>query len=93
MALPKGSPKPAGSGRKAGTPNRNTAALRDMILLALDEQPGGGVEYLKRQAADNPTSFMTMLGRVLPTTLAGDAGAPLAITTITRRIVDPASPG
>jgi hypothetical protein len=70
-------------GRKAGTPNKENKALREMILQALDDQPGGGVEYLKIQAQENPNSFMTLLGKVLPTTLAGDPNAPLTGLTVT----------
>lgn len=58
-------------------PNKENKALREMILQALDDQPGGGVEYLKEQAIANPGSFMTLLGKVLPTTLAGDPSAPI----------------
>lgn len=61
-------------------PNKETKALREMILQALDEQPGGGVEYLKIQAIDHPGAFLTLLGKVLPTTLAGDPTAPLVLT-------------
>lgn len=53
-------------------PDKANRALREMILNALDDQPGGGVEYLKRQAVENPGPFMTLLGKVLPTTLQGD---------------------
>lgn len=53
-------------------PAKATKALKEMILAALDDQPGGGVEYLKRQAVENPGPFMTLLGKVLPTTLQGD---------------------
>lgn len=60
-------------------PNKENKALREMILQALDEQPGGGVEYLKDKAADPKTAgaFLTLLGKVLPTTLAGDPNAPI----------------
>ena len=81
-----GSAKRAGNrgmGRKKGVPNRTTAALKDMILTALDQaDPQGGVEYLKGQARDNPTAFLTLVGKVLPMTVAGDPNAPLK--TITR---------
>lgn len=70
-------------------PNKENRALREMILAALDEQPGGGVEYLKIQAVENPGPFLSLLGKVLPTTLAGDKDAPL-IHKIVREIVDPA---
>ena len=61
-------------GRKKGTPNRMTAQLKDMILTALDEaHPSGGVEYLKVQARDNPTAFLTLVGKVLPMQVSGPA--------------------
>ena len=64
-------------GRKKGTPNKINAQLKDMILEALNDQPGGGVAYLKLQAVENPGPFMTLLGKVLPTTIAGDPDKPL----------------
>jgi hypothetical protein len=67
MAGP-GKPRTGGGSRK-GKPNKLTAALKDMVLSALDE--AGGVEYLKRQAGENPAAFMTLLGKVLPLQLAG----------------------
>lgn len=70
----------AGKGRPKGVPNKTTAALKDMILQALDEaSPGGGIEYLKLQAADNPVAFLSLVGKVLPMTVAG-TGANGAIT-------------
>lgn len=86
---PKGTlPPNAGKGRKPGTPNRVTKALKDMILGALNEK--GGQEYLAKQADENPVAFMALLGKVLPTTLAGDPNAPLSVAVITRRVIDPA---
>src|SRR4051794_31415063 len=64
-------------GRQVGTPNRITKALKDMILGALDD--AGGQEYLREQARENPAAFMTLLGKVLPTTLAGEAKNPLVV--------------
>lgn len=56
-------------GRKPGTPNKLTADVKDMILGALNA--AGGVEYLTRQADENPGPFMTLVGKVLPLQLAG----------------------
>ena len=72
----------AGKGRPKGSPNKLTKALKDMILQALDEaHPEGSVAYLKEQAQSNPNAFMTLVGKVLPTTLAGDPANPLQAVT------------
>lgn len=65
----------AGKGRTKGVPNRIGADVRAMILAALDS--AGGETYLVQQARENPSAFMTLLGKILPTTLAGDVENPL----------------
>lgn len=78
MAFKKGDKKPENSGKKKGTQNKVTTQLKEMILEALDESdPGGGKAYLKKQAKLNPTAFLTLIGKVLPTTLVGDPNSPL----------------
>ncbi len=62
-------------GRPKGSVNKTTKALKDMILGALDE--AGGIEYLVAQSEKNPAAFMTLIGKVLPTTLAGDKDNPV----------------
>ena len=62
-------------GRKKGTPNRMTKELKEMILGALDE--AGGQAYLLAQAKENPNAFLTLIGKVLPTTLASDNKNPV----------------
>jgi hypothetical protein len=57
-------------GRKAGTPNKVTGALKDMILGALDN--AGGMAYLEAQAQQNPNAFLTLVGKVLPLQLGAD---------------------
>jgi hypothetical protein len=69
-------------GRVKGTPNKENKALREMILQALDDQPGGGIEYLKLQATENPNAFMSLLGKVLPTTLIGDKDNPVSLGVV-----------
>lgn len=61
-------PQPKGGSRK-GRPNKVTKELKDMILGALDK--AGGEKYLQRQADENPSAFLTLIGKVLPTTLQG----------------------
>jgi hypothetical protein len=60
---------PKTPGSRKGKPNKNTKELKDMILMALSQ--AGGVDYLKRQADENPNGFMSLIGRVLPMTVAG----------------------
>ena len=68
-----------GPGRKKGVPNKVTGQLKEMILQALDD--AGGAAYLLTQAQTNPNAFLTLVGKVLPMTIAGDPdGAPVQVT-------------
>lgn len=58
---------PKTGGRKKGTPNKINALLKDDILKAAEAaHPGGRIGYLTQQAQENPTAFLTLLGKVLP---------------------------
>jgi len=46
-----------------------------MILGALDD--AGGRDYLTAQATKSPGAFLTLVGKVLPTTLSGPGGETL----------------
>ena len=72
--MPRGGSKPGErrGGRQRGTPNKLTASLKDMILGALDDV--GGQAYLATQARENPAIFCTLVGKVLPMSVAA-AGA------------------
>jgi hypothetical protein len=59
----------AGPGRPKGIPNKQTTQLKEMILAALDAS--GGVDYLTKQAEENPGPFMALVGKVLPLQVAG----------------------
>ncbi|MGV8955019.1 MAG: hypothetical protein ACOH2M_28235 [Cypionkella sp.] len=80
----------AGPGRGKGTPNKTTALIKDAIIKAAEAAGGNGgmVGYLTLQAHENPGPFMALLGKVLPTQVAGDPDAPIVVA-ITRQIVDP----
>lgn len=69
----KGTPKTGG--RKKGTANKVTADVRAMVLTALEGV--GGQEYLQQQARDNPSAFLTLVGKCLPTQMQGDQNNPL----------------
>ena len=79
-----GSPKTGG--RKRGTPNKVTADVKAMVLDALDQ--AGGVSYLLTQAQSNPNAFLTLVGKVLPMTVAGDPSNPL-LSGLTVKFVKP----
>ena len=53
-----------GPGRPKGIPNKITSELKQMIMGALDD--AGGKDYLVKQATDNPTAFMTLIGKYIP---------------------------
>lgn len=81
---------PAKGGSRKGVPNKTTAQLKDMILGALDQS--GGVEYLVARAADPRTAaaFLSLVGKVLPMTVAGDPANPLVIfQRVDRKVIDP----
>ena len=77
-------------GRPKGSLNKTTALLKDAILLAAQKAGGGNddglVNYLQQQAIANPGPFLSLLGKVLPMTVAGDAENPVFIAKIERVI-------
>lgn len=62
VGRPKGTPKTGG--RKKGTQNAVTKTLREAIEASFDKV--GGAEYLARMAEEQPTAYMTLLGKILP---------------------------
>ena len=72
-------PPRAGMGRPKGAKNKTTTAVKEMVLTALSNV--GGIEYLERQAEDNPTAFMTLVGKVIPLQVAGDEDNPLRVVS------------
>jgi hypothetical protein len=57
-----------GPGRPKGSLNKTTLQLKEAILLALDKL--GGADYLVALGTENSSAFASLLGKVLPTTLA-----------------------
>lgn len=72
---------PKGGSRK-GKPNKATAAIKEIIEGAL--QDAGGQAYLARQAEENPSAFMGLLGKILPKDInvGGQDGNPVIIKEI-----------
>ena len=52
------------AGRKPGTPNKTTSAMREAILEAFDR--AGGADYLERLAEDDPRTFVALLAKLVP---------------------------
>lgn len=71
-----------GPGRPKGGHNKQTKAIKDMILQALDN--AGGAEYLTERANDPKTAsaFLSLLGKVLPLQVTGEGGGPIQISKI-----------
>ncbi len=67
--------KKTGGGSRKGVPNKVNADLRAMIHGALTK--AGGQTYLLKQARENPTAFLTLVGKTLPKEMTGADGAPL----------------
>jgi hypothetical protein len=66
MPAPKGTRPPAtGKGRPKGARNKLTRDVKEMILGALSDV--GGQKWLVKQAELNPTAFMGLLGKIIPT--------------------------
>ena len=57
-------PPRAGMGRPKGAANKVQADVKAMVLGALEQV--GGQQYLADQADTNPTTFMSLVGKVLP---------------------------
>jgi hypothetical protein len=72
---PKGTPKTGG--RKKGTPNKISSALKEAILEAAEnagkrlkpDAESGTVAYLEQIAIQEPACFCSLLGKVLPMTM------------------------
>ena len=82
----KGGARP-GAGRKKGVPNKLTTDLKQAILGAFNT--AGGQSYLARVAVEDPRTFCTLLGKVLPTQVTGDPENPVQ-HSLTIRFVKPA---
>jgi hypothetical protein len=82
----------SGKGRPKGSPNKVPAALKDMILGALNN--AGGVEYLERKANDPRTAaaFLGLVGKVLPLQVTGEDGKPVQTSMTINVIGVPGNP-
>lgn len=76
-----------GKGRPKGSQNKTTTMIKDAIIQAATNAGDGDmVAYLTQQARLNPGPFMSLLGKVLPTQIAGDEDSPLKTITEIRLV-------
>ena len=64
-------------GRKKGTPNKLTANVKTALINAFEK--AGGEEYLLNVARDDPKTFCSLLGRIIPTEISGPDGNPVSL--------------
>lgn len=76
MAFKKGHKKEGG--KKKGTPNKKTALLKEMILTALDD--AGGIDYLRKQATNEPVAFLGLIGKILPKEIDANVKGDIKVT-------------
>jgi hypothetical protein len=69
--------KRTGAGRKKGTPNKLIANVKACIMAAFAD--AGGKDYLVMVAKTDPRTFCKLLGKGLPTQVAGDTDQPVRI--------------
>ncbi len=51
-------------GRKPGIPNKITQDMREAVKQAFDK--AGGVDYLVKQAVNEPVAFLGLVGKIIP---------------------------
>jgi hypothetical protein len=87
---------PGAGGSRKGRPNKRQSDIKRMVTTALnmagsdiiggrpydDDGNPAGVYYLHQQARQNPAPFLTLVGKVLPLQIAGDADNPLAVSVV-----------
>jgi hypothetical protein len=80
------------AGRPKGAKNKLPQKLKEAVLLAAERAGGkaGLVGYLKQQAEEEPSAFLTLLGKILPAELKMDGQVTGELVhKITRTVVDP----
>jgi hypothetical protein len=75
------------SGRKKGTPNKATGPIKDMLRQALEG--AGGVDYLIRQAEENPGPFMGLIGKIIPAEVSAKVEGRIDLATIIAAAAQP----
>jgi hypothetical protein len=81
----KGAKRPENAGRKAGTPNKVTALLKDALIHAAEAVGSDGkgtdglVGYLATSAVKERAAYLRLLEKLLPYQLTGKDGGPMQL--------------
>jgi len=83
----KGMKRPAGAGRKKGTPNKITAEIRDVFLKTFKslQRDTKAKQALRQWAKDNATEFYKLAAKLLPKefNLGGDTPLQVKLNYLT----------
>ena len=64
----KGQPRPANAGRKPGSRNKTTAAVKAALLRALQAgEEDGGEKFFSSLREEDPKTFAALVGKLIPT--------------------------
>ncbi len=77
-----------GRGRPKGVQNKLTTQIKEMVVRATElagedvddvcaKKHGGGVAYLRWAAKEQPTAFISLIGKTMPLQVTGQDGQPL----------------
>lgn len=84
--MPRGSkPGEHRGGRRKGTPNRSTAAVKAALLEAFEKL--GGAPSLVLWGKKNPTEFYKLWAKLLPLEVKNADGEPFKVQNVTEVIV------
>jgi hypothetical protein len=73
MPFKPGQPRPPGAGRVKGVPNKSTIQMKNAILASFERV--GGEDYLVEVAKSDPRTYLSFVGRVVPTELLAEVTA------------------
>ncbi len=79
-AMQKGKPSLNPSGKTKGTKAKLTKTLKEAIELSFHEV--GGVEYLKGIALAEPSTYLALVGKIIPKEVVVDLSAKYADMTL-----------
>ncbi len=82
MTFTTGMTRPAGAGRRPGSPNKHTRNVREALVRALEAtEQDGGQEFFADLRASDPKTFAGLVSKLIPnqTQLTGAEGGPVLV--------------